>query len=108
MFNRGAALLSAGIPADVGGDVHAELGGCCSAQTTVTTNSARQDKDNDMSTTTATTFAVTGMTCSHCVTAVTEELSALPGVTEVSVDLVAGGTSTVTVTSDSPRRVATG
>ena len=56
-----------------------------------------------MSTTTAaTTFAVTGMTCGRCVAAVTTELSALPGVTEVSVDLVAGGTSTVTVTSDTP------
>ena len=56
-----------------------------------------------MGTTTATiTFAVSGMTCGHCVAAVSAELSALPGVTEVSVDLVAGGTSTVTVTSDSP------
>jgi copper chaperone len=56
-----------------------------------------------MSTTAAaTTFAVTGMTCGHCVAAVTEELLALPGVTEVSVDLVAGGTSTVTLTSDTP------
>ena len=56
-----------------------------------------------MGTTTApTTFAVTGMTCGHCVAAVTDELSALPGVRDVSVDLVAGGTSTVTVTSDTP------
>jgi copper chaperone CopZ len=55
-----------------------------------------------ITTTATTTFAVTGMTCGHCVTAVTEELSALPGVTEVSVDLVAGGTSTVTLTSDTP------
>jgi copper chaperone len=62
---------------------------------------ARQEED--MSTTTATTtFAVTGMTCGHCVAAVTEELSALPGVTKVSVDLVANGTSTVKVASDTP------
>ena len=48
------------------------------------------------------TFPVTGMTCGHCVSAVTEELTALPGVTEVTVDLVAGATSTVTVASDQP------
>jgi copper chaperone CopZ len=48
------------------------------------------------------TYSVTGMTCGHCQQAVTEELSALDGVTEVTVDLVAGGTSTVTVTSAQP------
>ena len=35
------------------------------------------------------TFPVTGMTCGHCVSAVTSEVSALPGVTDVQVDLVA-------------------
>ena len=48
------------------------------------------------------TLAVDGMTCDHCVRAVTEELSALPGVTDVRVDLVAGATSTVTVSSTEP------
>lgn len=48
------------------------------------------------------TYRVTGMTCEHCVAAVTEELSALAGVTAVAIDLVAGGTSTVTVESASP------
>ena len=48
------------------------------------------------------TYAVTGMTCEHCVASVTEELRELPGVAEVQVDLVAGGTSTVTVTSERP------
>lgn len=43
------------------------------------------------------TFQVSGMTCGHCAGAVTEELEALEGVTAVEVDLVAGGTSTVTV-----------
>jgi copper chaperone len=77
--------------------------GCCPPRTTVTTNSITQDRKKDMSNIAiATAFAVTGMTCGHCVAAVTEELSALPGVTEVSVDLVAGGTSTVTLTSDTP------
>jgi copper chaperone CopZ len=49
-----------------------------------------------------TTYPVTGMTCGHCVTAVTEEVGALPGVTDVAIDLVPGGTSQVTVTSDEP------
>lgn len=48
------------------------------------------------------TYAVTGMTCGHCVGAVEGELRALDGVTDVSVDLHAGGTSEVTVTSDQP------
>ena len=48
-----------------------------------------------------TTYAVAGMTCEHCVAAVTEEVGALPGVTAVRVDLVAGGNSTVQVVSDS-------
>jgi copper chaperone len=49
-----------------------------------------------------TTYQVTGLTCGHCVSAVTEELRALPEVSEVAVDLVAGGVSTVTVTSAQP------
>jgi len=49
-----------------------------------------------------TTLRVSGMTCGHCVTAVTEELRALDGVQSVDVELVAGGASTVTVASDSP------
>lgn len=49
-----------------------------------------------------TTYAVQGMTCGHCVNAVTEELTSLDGVSGVDVALVAGGVSTVTVTSDGP------
>jgi copper chaperone len=51
---------------------------------------------------TATTYAVTGMTCEHCVCAVTEELARLGGVTEVRVELVPGGQSAVTVNSQQP------
>lgn len=57
--------------------------------------------------TTTTTYAVNGMTCAHCVSAVTEELTGLPGVTGVTVDLVAGGTSAVAVASDAPLDEAT-
>ena len=48
---------------------------------------------------TTATYRVDGMTCAHCVSAVTSELTALDGVQDVSVDLAAGGTSTVSVTS---------
>ena len=43
------------------------------------------------------TYTVVGMTCGHCVSAVTEEVNELPGVTAVQVDLATGG---LTVTSD--------
>jgi copper ion binding protein len=48
---------------------------------------------------TTTKFAVTGMTCSHCVAAVTDELTKLDGVTSVTVDLASGA---VTVEADAP------
>jgi copper chaperone CopZ len=51
---------------------------------------------------TTTTLHVTGMTCGHCVKAVTEELTAVDGVESVSVDLVTGGTSSVVVQSSAP------
>lgn len=47
-------------------------------------------------------LSVTGMTCEHCVMSVTEEIGELDAVQGVTVDLVPGGTSTVTVTSDAP------
>lgn len=36
------------------------------------------------------TYTVTGMTCGHCAAAVTEEVSAVPGVEEVEVSVEAG------------------
>ncbi len=49
-----------------------------------------------------TTYPVTGMSCGHCVQAVTSELSGLTGVSAVAVELVPDGVSQVTVTSDGP------
>lgn len=46
-----------------------------------------------------TSYTVTGMTCSHCVASVSEEVGAIEGVTDVAVDLPTGA---VTVTSDQP------
>jgi len=48
---------------------------------------------------TTSTYSISGMTCAHCVSAVTAELGRLPGVSAVEVDLTAG---TATVTSDQP------
>ena len=48
------------------------------------------------------TYQVYGMTCEHCVRAVSAELTGLAGVSGVSIDLVPDGTSAVTVTSDKP------
>jgi copper chaperone len=48
---------------------------------------------------TTATYTVTGMTCGHCVSAVTEEVTQVPGVTAVDVDLATGR---LTVTSDAP------
>lgn len=69
--------------------------GCATATPSDTTTSL---KETVMSTSTQ-TFEVTGMTCGHCAQAVSSELQALDGVTDVTVDLNAGGTSRVTVTS---------
>lgn len=47
-----------------------------------------------------TTVSVEGMTCNHCVGSVTKELMSVPGVTEVSVELVPEGLSRVTIESE--------
>ena len=48
---------------------------------------------------TTATYSVSGMTCDHCVRAVTTDLVLVPGVRSVDVDLAEGA---VTVTSDGP------
>lgn len=48
---------------------------------------------------TTSTYAVQGMTCGHCVAAVSEEVGKLDGVTKVDVHLASGQ---VTVESASP------
>ena len=45
------------------------------------------------------TYTVSGMTCGHCVSSVTEEVTKIPGVTDVQVDLASGA---VTIASESP------
>ena len=48
---------------------------------------------------TSTTYLVKGMTCGHCVSAVSSEISQLAGVSDVAVDLATGQ---VTVTAEQP------
>lgn len=92
----------------------ADTGGgcaCCSPPTTTRASTADTTTASTADSTTDTaqeapvstqTFSVTGMTCGHCVSAVTSELKEISGVTDVAVDLVAGGASTVTVDSETP------
>lgn len=49
--------------------------------------------------TTTATYAVTGMSCQHCVDSITAEVGRVAGVEQVQVDLAAG---TVAVTSLEP------
>jgi len=48
------------------------------------------------------TYSVIGMTCEHCVTAVSEEVGRLDGVQSVHVDLRPGDVSVLTVISEAP------
>lgn len=79
-------------------------GACCgSGNTTHHTIGLRNqqqpaNKEQAMSTV-STIVSVSGMTCGHCVSSVSEELEALTGVETVDVDLNPGGISTVTITS---------
>jgi copper chaperone CopZ len=43
----------------------------------------------------STMFEVTGMTCEHCVRAVTEEISGVAGVASVTVDLPSGSVTVI-------------
>lgn len=89
-------------------DTDPAAGGCgcgsgSTADTAPTSATASATTPGTKETTMASqTYSVTGMTCGHCANAVTSELTALDGVSDVRVDLVAGGTSTVTVTSVRP------
>lgn len=47
-----------------------------------------------------TTINISGMTCGHCVSSVTEEITAIDGVQNVTVDLNKGGISTAIITSE--------
>ncbi len=77
-------------------------GGCgcgCGCNHSDNHPSAETTERDMTSETTTKTYAVTGMTCGHCVQSVSTELQTLEGVHDVQVDLNADGVSSVTVTS---------
>lgn len=79
-------------------DAQAQAGGCCGG-------GACGVPSETAGSTATQSFEVDGMTCGHCVSSVTEEISGLAGVAGVDVQLVAGGRSTVTVAADAPLRL---
>ena len=73
--------------------------GCsCCAPVADATAPGRQSADPTGTSAGTATYQVEGMTCGHCVGSVAEAVSALDGVDDVRVELVAGGASPVTVT----------
>ncbi|MFB6894569.1 heavy-metal-associated domain-containing protein [Kitasatospora sp. NPDC056327] len=63
---------------------------CCSTDGTCSTGATVTVDPAALPATVSTVYAVAGMTCGHCERAVTEAVSALPGVTAVQVDVAAG------------------
>ena len=85
-------------PAEAEADAQAQSGGCCGGGACAVPSEAVTAASSQ-------SFEVDGMTCGHCVSSVTQELSGLAGVEGVDVQLVAGGRSTVTVAADAPLRL---
>ncbi|MBN9152385.1 heavy-metal-associated domain-containing protein [Microbacteriaceae bacterium K1510] len=76
--------------------------GCACCVSVDTTTDASSAVAETVSAPVTAEYFVDGMTCSHCVRSVTEEVSAIEGVSRVDIDLRAGGVSTVTVASTAP------
>ncbi len=70
---------------------------CCAAPAATTPNTTKENSMSGQQITAS--YTVSGMTCGHCVASVTEEVSAIAGVTGVQVDLATGK---VTVNSTAP------
>jgi copper chaperone CopZ len=69
-------------------------GGSCAVGSAPATAGVAASGDRDI--------LVEGMTCDHCVRAVTEELSGVDGVDAVSVNLVVGGSSRIHLRTSAP------
>jgi copper chaperone len=77
--------------------------GCGNADNqSATTEESSMNDTSPNSTSDTAAYSVSGMTCGHCASAVTEELRRLDGVIDVAVELNPGALSTVTITSTSP------
>ncbi|GAA3901487.1 heavy-metal-associated domain-containing protein [Streptomyces gulbargensis] len=71
------------------------MGSCCTPDHSCSTNAGEATTATAVAESTTTVYAVSGMTCGHCRTAITNSVGALDGVLSVDVD-VAGGLVTVT------------
>ncbi|MFJ8664332.1 heavy-metal-associated domain-containing protein [Streptomyces sp. NPDC093600] len=71
------------------------MSSCCTPDGSCSTNAGEATTATAVADSTTTVYAVTGMTCGHCRTAITASVSALDAVLSVDVD-VAGGLVTVT------------
>ncbi|MFB6632502.1 heavy-metal-associated domain-containing protein [Streptomyces sp. NPDC056362] len=69
------------------------MGSCCTPDNSCSTTT--ETAAVAVAESTVTVYAVSGMTCGHCKTAITQSVGALAGVLSVDVD-VAGGLVTVT------------
>lgn len=80
------------------------MGGCCGGGSCACNSGAESTVESAVEpvATAGTEFLVTGMTCGHCVSSVTEEVGAIDGVESVEVVLKKGGASRVTVTAAGP------
>lgn len=77
-------------------DPNALDGGCCGSCSSTDTPTAQQSEES--TTMETTTYTVTGMTCGHCVSAVSTEIGRLTGVSDVQVDLSSGAVSVTSAT----------
>ena len=75
---------------------------CCSPIQQTETGGTRDREADAIPGMVSAEFSVDGMTCSHCVSSVTEELTAIPGVLDVSVELNRGVASHVRIISRKP------
>ena len=81
------------------GPAAAASGSCTCCTPTSEAVSGEAVSDEAVSSGVRSSYGVAGTTCDHCVAAVREQISALPGVSAVKVNLVAGATSTLTLTT---------
>ncbi|MBW8805001.1 MAG: heavy-metal-associated domain-containing protein [Catenulisporales bacterium] len=72
---------------------------CCAAPSAESAATTESKESTVSENATTAVYTVSGMTCGHCVSSVTEEVGAIAGVRSVDVDLATGE---VTVTSDAP------
>ncbi|WP_309052458.1 cation transporter [Streptomyces sp.] len=71
------------------------MGSCCTPDHSCSTNTGEATTATAVAESTTTVYAVSGMTCGHCRTAITTSVGSLDGVLSVDVD-IAGGLVTVT------------